>query len=172
MDTLKIKWSEEEKQLFHIGTHSSISTPKQNKILENIFEIRRKIVLILKEKIDRYYKSWTPSVYKRTNSFDKLSQSIKDENKVKIIDGGYMAVIDIPTELTKHSSIFNKAVTVDTFMLLENGYKVEKDVFLKDIPNLGYRNGLNGSQPPHHIIRDTLKEIRAMYPDAIITFEE
>lgn len=92
---------------------------------------------ILQEEIDDWYNLYSPTVYSRTYG---MQNSIYAEDLVDIDSSGTQLTVKIKyTDEAMHESLWGGG-TVDTLLLMNNGYQV-KNGWHKDIPYFGYREG-------------------------------
>lgn len=91
---------------------------------------------ILQEEIDKWYHSYSPTMYQRTYA---MKDSIYAEDIVDIDSSGTQLTIKIKySELAMHQSLWGD--DVNALLLMNNGYQISSG-WHKDIPNFGYREG-------------------------------
>lgn len=98
----------------------------------------RRFLKILQEEINRFYASYDPTLYQRTF---KSARSIFVDDFVRVDYSTNSMSIKIKfNENAFHDSLFSND-TVNVLYLLNDGYKVQKDTWFKDIEYFGYRSG-------------------------------
>lgn len=96
----------------------------------------QRFMKILQEEIDKWYHSYSPTMYQRTYA---MKDSIYAEDIVDIDSSGTQLTIKIKySELAMHQSLWGD--DVNALLLMNNGYQISSG-WHKDIPNFGYREG-------------------------------
>ncbi len=118
--------------------------PNTNLTFGQVLEIEtRRFADILQKNIDNYYSSYTPSVYARGSSGGNLRKSVS-VNDICIFSSNNKTITAeiIINENAIHNSILNKN-SANAFWLMNDGWRVKKDVWFKDIHRFGYFEGTN-----------------------------
>lgn len=118
------------------GQKSVIMTKDINAIL--ISEAKR-LKDCIQKRLDEYYASYSPTVYERTHG---LQNSLRLDDDVKVsIDGRTIQVsIFFDEDSVTGDSLFGDG-EVNKADLINYGWKVQKDVWFKDIEHFGYQHG-------------------------------
>lgn len=93
----------------------------------------------IQKRLDEYYNSYSPTVYNRT---DMLKKALRLDDNVQVsVDGNSIQV----TIFFDESSVTGTSLWSDTAVnkadLINYGWKVQKDVWFKDIEHFGYQHG-------------------------------
>lgn len=104
---------------------------------------------IIQKNINIYYMKYNPNVYDRGNHGGNLRNSLSVDECCKISSTGMTMTIKV-NDNAIHNSIFNKS-KANAFWLLNDGWKVKKNVWFKDIYRFGHYGGA-------HFIEDAVEE--------------
>lgn len=97
-----------------------------------------RFVRILQEEVDYWYERYEPKIYNRTYS---MRNGLTVSDYVTVTPNNSKFTIDIHFNDNAYSRGFFDQEEVNTLLLLNDGYTVQKNVWFKDIPNFGYRKG-------------------------------
>ena len=118
----------------------------------------------IQSRLDAYMNSYQPKIYGRTGA---LQNSLKVDDILNLKVTGKTMSLDIYFDDSGYHRSGDgiqgwdgNGETVNTAYLLNYGYKVEKDVWFKDIPNFGYRSA-------GHFIEDGIADFDASNPYGI-----
>lgn len=118
----------------------------------------------IQARLDAYMNSYQPKIYSRTGA---LQNSLKVDDILNLKVTGKTMSLDIYFDDSGYHRSGDgiqgwdgNGETVNTAYLLNYGYKVEKDVWFKDIPNFGYRSA-------GHFIEDGIADFEASNPYGI-----
>lgn len=125
-------------------------------VQQNLLEQANLLRELIRKHLSEYRSSFSPSGYIRRG---KLENSIVVDSKVQVV-GDRLQVLVSFNESANHLSgfgiwsihdgrgkfedddnSFDSGDNVNTALLLDQGYKVKKPVWFKDIENFGYREG-------------------------------
>ena len=105
----------------------------------------------LMEELDKLYSSYSPSIYSR--AYD-LYNSVCVDNNIRVnvrTTGAELSIRVFFDEGAIHDNLAGN--TVNAIPLLDNGWRVKKDVWFKDIYHFGYYDGF-------HFIEKEIKKYR------------
>ena len=106
---------------------------------------------ILQKHIDDYYSSYKPVVYDRGNHGGNLRHSLTVDNICELSSKNKMITCKILiNENAIHNSIINGS-KANAFWLMNDGWKVRKNVWFKDIYRFGHFEG-------SHFVEKAVKE--------------
>lgn len=106
---------------------------------------------ILQKHIDDYYSSYTPTVYDRGNHGGNLRQSLTVDDICGLSSKNKMITCKILiNENAIHNSILDGS-EANAFWLLNDGWKVRKNVWFKEIYRFGYYEGA-------HFVENAIEE--------------
>lgn len=118
----------------------------------------------IQARLDAYMNSYHPKIYSRTGA---LQNSLKVDDILNLKVTGKTMSLDIYFDDNGYHRLGDgiqgwdgNGETVNTAYLLNYGYKVEKDVWFKDIPYFGYR-------PAGHFIEDGIADFEKNNPYGI-----
>lgn len=118
----------------------------------------------IQARLDEYMNSYQPKIYKRTGA---LQNSLKVDDILNLKVTGKTMSLDIYFDDSGYHQSGNgiqgwdgNGETVNTAYLLNYGYEVKEDVWLKDIPYFGYR-------PAGHFIEDGIADFEMSNPYGI-----
>ena len=111
----------------------------------------RRFKNILQRKIEDYYNSYSPTVYKRGQHGGNLRKSLSVDDVCTISANGMKLIMSVNiNENAIHNSIID-GDEANAFWLLNDGWSVKKDVWFKDIYRFGYYEGA-------HFVEDAIEE--------------
>lgn len=116
---------------------------------------------ILQEYIEEYYSSYSPVVYERGKHGGNLRNSLSVDDMCKITANGTNLTLDIVNSISVNKNAIHNSIVDDSesnaFWLINDGWKVKKDVWFKSIYRFGYYEGA-------HFVEDAVKEFEATSP--------
>jgi len=93
--------------------------------------------------LDEYYASYDPVMYMRTDNL-RYSMSVDDFIDINVVEGRAVIKIDFDKyAITAHSLFDSDSSAYNQVALINNGWKVEKDVWFKDIEHFGWQSGFD-----------------------------
>ena len=94
--------------------------------------------------LDEYYDSYDPSgMYLRTENL-RYSMSVDDFIDINIAEGKAVIKIDFDKyAIAAHSLFGSDSSAYNQVALINNGWRVEKDVWFKDIEHFGWQSGFD-----------------------------
>lgn len=108
---------------------------------------------ILQREIDDYYTTYSPKVYKRGQHGGNLRRSLSADEVCDVSANGKKLTMSIKiNENAIHESIIDGS-EANAFWLINDGWKVKKDVWFKDIYRFGYYEGA-------HFVEDAVEEFK------------
>lgn len=110
---------------------------------------------ILQKHIDKYYSSYSPVVYERGQHGGNLRNALSVDDMCKISANGTKIILDIINVISVNENAIHNSIIdgseANAFWLINDGWKVKKDVWFKDIYRFGYYEGA-------HFVEDAVKE--------------
>lgn len=101
----------------------------------------KRLKSILQKNIEDYYNSYSPAVYQRGQHGGNLLDSLSLDDVCDISADGMKLTININiNENAIHNSILDDS-EANAFWLVNDGWKVKKDVWFKDVYRFGYYEG-------------------------------
>lgn len=98
----------------------------------------KRFLKILQQEIDNWYKSYSPTFYKRTYN---MRHSLYVEDYVAVSVDARKLTININYTDDALSTGYWGQGPVNTLQLMNDGYSVHKNVWFRDIEHFGYVNG-------------------------------
>lgn len=96
---------------------------------------------ILQQKIEDYYDSYSPTVYKRGQHGGDLHNALSVDDICTVSANGMRLTMNITVnDNAIHNSIIDGS-EANAFWLVNDGWEVKKDVWFKDIYRFGYFEG-------------------------------
>lgn len=96
---------------------------------------------LIQKNIDKFYASYTPKVYERRDASSNMGSSIVVDDIANIKIEGKM----IKTYIKYNSNVMAKSYfssgSANVLLLMNYGYRVNEDVWFKNIEYFGYRKG-------------------------------
>lgn len=106
---------------------------------------------ILQKNIEDYYHSYSPTVYQRRQHGGNLLDSLSLDDVCAISANGMKLTMNINiNENAIHNSILDDS-EANAFWLVNDGWKVAKNVWFKDVYRFGYFEGA-------HFVEDAVEE--------------
>lgn len=138
------------------GNVGVFKNSKGQSIEKMLLEQAKYLQQLINEYLKEYRRTFTPKIYRRTNSLEK---SVVVSSKVKYVNGKLTAYVYFNEKALHRSGFgvwavkkgrgkydddiqdFENPKSVNTALLINNGYTVTKPVWFADIPNFGIRKG-------------------------------
>lgn len=138
------------------GNIGVFKNEKGQSIKQMLLEQAKYLQELINKSLKDYRRNFNPEKYKRTGS---LENSVVVSSKVKIVNGKLTAYVYFNEKALHRSGFgvwsvkkgrgkydddiqdFENPKSVNTALLINNGYTVTKPVWFADIPNFGIRKG-------------------------------
>lgn len=139
-----------------LGDVSKLKMSNGRTIEQNLLDQANLLRELIKKHIREYRRSYSPKSYVHT---DNLENSVVADSAVKVVENRLQVLVSFDENANHRSGYgvwsvkdgrgkyedddtsFESGDNVNTALLLDEGYKVKKPVWFKDIENFGYRKG-------------------------------
>lgn len=98
---------------------------------------QKRLLSLIQKHMSRWYASYTPTMYERTFGM----RSLYADEAIRVdIDKNALTMTICFTDAAYGQSLWNNE-RINKIELMNNGYAVKRDVWFKNIPNFGWREG-------------------------------